>query len=373
MGLVRPPDHLGWPYGDRQPHKPVPIPEDLAQGLWGCGRHRGWPHQTQPYGTLLPGSQEKRVDFELELQEAVRCSTDTVPPDPRVPSQGCPHEWAGRGLGREVASPWRAGGRRAGLSLQGPREPGLCLPILEEGEGERASLPPLPSPTARGWLGSSWPPHQYFIGVNRRQLGRRCGSTRASSSPQLAGRSGSVLPTAAQPCALTMDVFKKGFSIAKEGVVGAVEKTKQGVTEAAEKTKEGVMYVGTKTKENVVQSVTSVAEKTKEQANAVSDAVVSSVNTVATKTVEEAENIAVTSGVVRKEDLKPSAPQQEGEAAKAEEEAAQEVGAELLGCTMSHRLTAAFRSPQGPPDLLQPPQGLWAGLTLNLSGRSPHG
>ncbi|XP_009007855.1 gamma-synuclein isoform X1 [Callithrix jacchus] len=122
-----------------------------------------------------------------------------------------------------------------------------------------------------------------------------------------------------------MDVFKKGFSIAKEGVVGAVEKTKQGVTEAAEKTKEGVMYVGTKTKENVVQSVTSVAEKTKEQANAVSDAVVSSVNTVATKTVEEAENIAVTSGVVRKEDLKPSAPQQEGEAAKEEEEVAEEV------------------------------------------------
>lgn len=43
-----------------------------------------------------------------------------------------------------------------------------------------------------------------------------------------------------------------------------------------------------------------MAEKTKEQANAVSEAVVSSVNTVATKTVEEAENIVVTTGVVRK-------------------------------------------------------------------------
>ena len=36
----------------------------------------------------------------------------------------------------------------------------------------------------------------------------------------------------------------KGFSMAKEGVVAAAEKTKAGVEEAAAKTKEGVMYVG---------------------------------------------------------------------------------------------------------------------------------
>lgn len=43
-----------------------------------------------------------------------------------------------------------------------------------------------------------------------------------------------------------------------------------------------------------------VAEKTKEQANMVGEAVVASVNTVANKTVEGAENIAATTGVVRK-------------------------------------------------------------------------
>ncbi|KAL7878040.1 hypothetical protein SRHO_G00046830 [Serrasalmus rhombeus] len=64
-----------------------------------------------------------------------------------------------------------------------------------------------------------------------------------------------------------MDVLKKGFSIAKEGVVAAAEKTKAGVEEAAAKTKEGVMYVGTKTKEGMVSSVNTVAQKTTEQAN----------------------------------------------------------------------------------------------------------
>lgn len=41
-----------------------------------------------------------------------------------------------------------------------------------------------------------------------------------------------------------MDVLKKGFSMAKDGMVAAAEKTKAGVEEAATKTKEGVIYVG---------------------------------------------------------------------------------------------------------------------------------
>lgn len=41
-----------------------------------------------------------------------------------------------------------------------------------------------------------------------------------------------------------MDALKKGFSMAKGGVVTVAEKTKAGVEEAASKTKEGVIYVG---------------------------------------------------------------------------------------------------------------------------------
>ncbi|XP_078259392.1 alpha-synuclein-like isoform X2 [Rhinoraja longicauda] len=86
-----------------------------------------------------------------------------------------------------------------------------------------------------------------------------------------------------------MDMFMKGLSKAKDGVVAAAEKTKQGVAEAAGKTKDGMLYV--------------VAEKTKEQASLVGGAMVTGMSTVAQKTVEGAGNIAAATGLVKKEQL----------------------------------------------------------------------
>lgn len=127
----------------------------------------------------------------------------------------------------------RGQGERAeqlGSGRAGPRCPAL-------GKVRAGPLPLPPRPAGRA-PSSQQPHHQYFMGVNKRRRTRRLQQHSRQPQPQLSARIDlPALPT-------TMDVFKKGFSIAKEGVVGAVEKTKQGVTEAAEKTKEGVMYVG---------------------------------------------------------------------------------------------------------------------------------
>lgn len=57
-----------------------------------------------------------------------------------------------------------------------------------------------------------------------------------------------------------MDALRKGFSMAKDGVVAAAEKTKAGVGEAATKTKDGVVYVGKTTVTFDPDRVTSYSE-----------------------------------------------------------------------------------------------------------------
>lgn len=64
------------------------------------------------------------------------------------------------------------------------------------------------------------------------------------------------------------------------------------------------------------------------------------------------------------EDLKPPAPPQEGETVQEEVDVAEEVGTGLPGHVMGQG-----GIPEGPPDLLQPTQGLWIGPSMNLCAR----